>query len=237
VFLAKQVLEVVVDRSAVLQGRWVDAGGSGGLREVLRAEKRVGLHPKARSRRHSLIGLARPQLITPGGAVGRGGRHRVGAQLVERRFGLVAGEEVVQGGHVGRPVRLPEASRGLGERAEVGCAAGGGHAPVEARAHAPAQAHARCLVAHGGVEAVGHGGAHGAHHGAGEGRHGGGGGGGGGRARPRRVGQGQAAQGRLVLEETAGQILSLPKRMRGGGGMINETVTVGSCGCINLVGR
>ena len=125
---------------------------------------------------------------------------------MERCPGLVGGEEIVQGSHVGRLVRLPEGSLTLGEGAEVGSAGGGGHAPVEAGARGThAHAHTRCLEAHGGVEAIGHRDAHGA----GVGRHGG--------AldwrRPRRVAQRQAAERRLVLEEeTVGQILRLPKR-------------------------
>ena len=160
--------------------------------------------------------LAWTKLITPRGAAGC--RDHIGTQLVESGFGLVGGEEIVQGRHVGRLVRLPEGSLILGERAEVRSAAGGGHAPIEAGARG-AHAHARCLEAHGGVEAVGQWDAHGDHHGAGagagEGRHGGALN----EGRPRRVGQGQAVERRLVLEETAGQILSLPKRQRRGRGI------------------
>lgn len=177
----------------------VHARGSGRLRKVLRAEKRVRLHPEpARHPSHaycctrhwSLSVLRRTELIEPRGA---GPGCGWGAHLVEGDFGLVGCKKIVQGRQVGGFVCLPHGRLVLCERSEVWGAGGGGHAAVEAGARGPhGHPHASCVEAHRRVEAVGHRGAHGADHGGGgwEGRDGGALYGG----WSRRVGQRQAVQ-------------------------------------------
>lgn len=153
----------------------VQTSCGGGLRKVLRAEERVGLHPESpgnsaqgyRGALHLSLSVRAPAELLQPRVVGAGRRFRT--HLIEGDFGLAGLEKTVQSRHVGGFVW----SLVLVEGAKVWRAGGGGHAssvvgrPRGSHAHP----HASRLEAHGCVEAVGD---LGTHHGAGggEGRHG-----------------------------------------------------------------